>query len=883
MKNKDHHYPPKWVDRLLKAVMDSEMFEEIHGDLYEAFDYRLQQSGRPYATLIYFLDVIRYFRPLFLKKTHFLPNIFSTMNANYWKVAWRHMRQNRIYTTINLLGLAVGIVCTVFITLFTLDELSYDTFHSHADRIIRIVETQSDQEGNVAEMAQTYGALTPVLQNEFPNWEYVSRVLPENQLVSRGPDKRAQEDRFFYVDSTFLDIFDFPLIAGDKTTALDAPFSLLLTASSAKKYFGTENPVGEILTVRSEDGTNTFKITGVLENVPANSHIQFDFLASYSSLRTIMPWVNNWNYPPLYTYALLPPQADFDQVRDQLAKIPKKYLRQDLADSRQFFLQKLTDIHLRSQREGELSANGDIAYIYVFGAIAFFILLIACINFMNLSTALSIKRSKEVGMRKVMGAQRSQLIRQFIGESLIMTVIAMCIAALIIWLALPYFNEFTGKSLELSLLNPFQILLIILGLILGVGLLSGSYPAFYLSGFMPTQVLKGVKKSSHGSEIVGIRKGLVIFQFALSSGLIIGTAIIYNQMDFLRNKNLGFDKEQLILVKLRDEDDQIHIESLRKELPQFPNILAATASSGIPAKGGYHGFIVTPKNAKADSLSMATNFINDYDYVSTMGMEVLAGRDFSEDFSTDAQRAFLINEAAAEKLGWENPINQELTLTYYYKGEIQKSGKVVGMVKDFHFNSLHKRVDPVIMHVSGPTYYTNMLIIRAIGADLPGTLEHIEKKWTAFNPNRPFEYEFMDEVFDALYRKEESLAKVTSVFSLLAVCIACLGLFGLAAFTAEQRTKEVGIRKVLGASATSIIALMSWDFLKLVLIAFVLSLPLSYYFMQDWLKSFAYRVTPGLGIFLFSGLVCLAIAFLTVSSQAYRASQTNLVDALRNE
>lgn len=863
----------------MSYVFDPEILEEIQGDLYEAFDYRVQQSGRLYAYTFYFLEVIQYFRPLFLKQT----KTESDMNENYLKVAWRYMMQNRVYTTINLLGLAIGIACTSFIALYTLDELSYDQFHEKSDRIIRIVENQSDQEGKVTELAPTYGALTPVLQTAFPDWEQIVRIFPQSLLVSQGPEKRFQEDHFLYVDSSFLEVFDFPLVHGEKSTVLNAPFSIAITVSTARKYFGRTNPIGELLSVRSDDGTQDFKVTGVLANPPENSHIQFDFLASYSSLRASMPWINNWHYPPLYTYALVPENADHQAIAKQLEQIPETYLRKDLAESRQFFMQELTDIHLRSQREGELSTNGDIAYIYVFWAIAFFILLIACINFMNLSTAFAIKRSKEVGVRKVMGAQRSQLMGQFMGESMMMTLIAMTIAAVIIWAALPIFNDFTGKSLTLSLFEAKHILMMILGLIAVVGILSGSYPAFYLSGFQANQVLKGNPGKSQRSGSIGIRKGLVIFQFALSSALIIGTAIIYNQMSYLREKKLGFEKEHLLLVSLRDEADQVHIEQLRSELIRSSNILAASASSGVPANGGYFQFPVTPRNSTADSLSIATNFINDHDYVETMGMEIIAGRDFSKSFSTDQQQAFLINESAAKKLGWEDPIDQELTLTYYHKGQINKSGRVIGMVKDFHFNSLHKHVDPVIMHIAGPTYYNNNLVVRVTGADLQETLQFMEKKWSEFNPARPFEYVFMDEVFDALYRKEENLGKVAGIFSLLAIFIACLGLFGLAAFTAEQRTQEIGIRKVLGASVSSIVALMSWDFLKLVLVAFILSLPLAYYFMQDWLAGFAYRANPGVGIFLFSGFICILIAFLTVSSQAYRAAQTNPVDALRNE
>ena len=883
MKKSTQHVPPQWVNRFLEYVFDPEVLEEVQGDLYEAFDYRVHQSGQTYAHVMYFLDIVRFFHPFFLKQPHIYLKFQPIMHSNYLKVAWRYMMRNRVYTAINLLGLAIGIACTVLITLYTLDELSYDRFHAESHRIIRLVENQSDQDGKVAEMASTYGALTPVLQTAFPDWEHISRLFPYSSLVSLEEAKRFQEDQFFYVDSTFLEIFDFPMINGNRHSALDAPFSLVITSSTAKKYFGNKNPINQILKVRNEDGAHDFKVTGVVEDPPDNSHIQFDFLASYSSLRIVMPWVNNWHYPPLYTYALLPEHADREKVSRQLAEIPQKYLRDDLAKSRQFSMQALTDIHLHSQREGEFTANGDMAYVYAFGAIAFFILLIACINFMNLATAFSINRSKEIGMRKVMGANRNQLVRQFIGESLIMTLIATGIAGGIIALVLPYFNDFTGKSLAFSLFSAQQIVWMLASLILGVGLLAGSYPAFYLTGFLPTHVLKGRPTYAQRLGAVGIRKGLVVFQFAISCALIIGTAIVFSQMNYLRNKKLGFDKEHLVLISLRDEADQIHIESLRAELVQHPGILAASACSGIPARGGYHGFPITPKNAMTDSLIIATNFINDHDYVKTMGMEVIAGRDFSKDFSTDQQHAFLINESAARKLGWENPVNQELSLTYHFNGQIVKSGKVIGMVKDFHFNSLHKSVDPVIMHIAGATYYNDNLLVRVTGSDLPGTLEFIEKKWSDFNSIRPLEYVFMDEVFDALYRKEEKLGKISAIFSLLAILIACLGLFGLAAFTAEQRTREIGIRKVMGATANNIIALLSWDYLKLVIIAFVLCLPVTYYFMQSWLDGFAYRTHPGWGIFILSGVICLLIAFLTVSSQAYKAAQTNPADALRNE
>ncbi len=804
------------------------------------------------------------------------------MLSNYLKIAWRLILRNKVYTAINLLGLAIGIACTVLISLYVLDELSYDRFHEKADRIVRVVENQSDQEGNVAEMATTFGALAPVLETEFPEWESVSRLFRISPLVSVNEEKKFQEKSFFFADSTALEVFDFEMRAGDRATALDAPFSLVITETAAKRYFGEENPMGQVLTVRDDEGENDFKITGVLKDIPGNSHIYFEFLASYATLKTTMPWVNNWHYPPMYTYALLPPNYPPTQAEERLAAFPKKHMRADLAESRSYELQPLTSIHLNSQREGEISANGDMTYIYVFAAIGFFILLIACINFMNLATARSINRAKEVGMRKAMGAHRGQLVKQFLSESFLMVLLAMGLALGVIALVLPGFNELAGKALEISYFSSWQVPVIGLGILLFVGLLAGSYPAFFLSGFRPVEVLKGLAGFQKGGA-AWLRKGLVIFQFAISCALIVGTTVIYSQMDFIRNKRLGFEKQHLVIIPLRDEKDQTNAESLRRELTQSPHILSAAACSGLPAKGGYYGFPITPKNARLDSLSMATNFLSDHDYVKTMGMEIIAGRDFSEDFSTDASEAFLINEAAAKKLGWDDPINQELTTVYHYKGRVVKTGKVIGVVKDFHQHSLHKEVDPVIMHISGATYYTNSIAVRISGQNVSDALSFMQDKWQSFNPIRPFEYSFMDEVIDTMYKKEENLGQVAGMFALLTVFIACLGLFGLAAFTTEQRLREIGIRKVLGASTGSIIRLLTSDFLKLVMVAFVLGIPLAYFMMDSWLSGFAYHVQIGVGIFVVAGAISLLIAFLTVSTQALKAARTNPADTLRSE
>lgn len=792
------------------------------------------------------------------------------------------MVRNKVYTSVNLLGLAIGIACTVLISLYTLDELSFDRFHPDADRIVRIVENQADQEGKITKKATSYGAMTPVLQTVFPDWKHISRIYPSSSLVSFGADKKFQEDKFCYADSSMLEMFGFKMLEGDPSSALDEPFTLVITQTIAKKFFGDQSPIGKVLTVHTDEGKNDYKVTGLLENVPKQSHLQFDYLASYSSLRTVLPWVNNWFHPEMYTYALLPEGSDIASIQTRLDDVPKNHLRPDLKESRSFHIQPITDIHLHSERESEFTANGDMQYVYIFAAIAAFILLIACINFMNLATANSIDRSKEVGMRKVLGAHRGQLVYQFLSESVMMTTIAMILAVGIVLLVLPLFNEFAGKNLAWQSFLNVKFLLAALGLLAFVGLLSGMYPAFYLSKFNPSQSLKGGGKTK-GSSAGRLRKALVIFQFAISCSLIIGTAVIYSQLNYIQNKRLGFEKDQLVIIPLRDRDNQTNIEPFRKDIVNHPDIISASASSGLPAKGGYYGFPVSPKQAQVDSLSMAINFMNDHDHIKTMGMEVVAGRDFSEDFGMDASEGFIINEAAAQKMGWENPLNQELTLNYHYQGQVVKTGRVVGVVRDFHFNSLRKEVDPVIMHIAGGTYYNNNLVVRVSGHNLSETLSYLDKKWLAFNPVRPLEFSFMDEVFGEMYEKEQQLGKVAGTFSLLAVLIACMGLFGLAAFSAERRIREIGIRKVLGASSASIIGLLSKDFLKLVLVAFVLSAPLAYFLMNTWLESFAYRTQIGVGIFAVAGLIAVSIAFLTVSSQAFKASRTNPVDALRRE
>ena len=805
------------------------------------------------------------------------------MLKNYFKIALRNFKKYKTYAFINIFGLAVGLASCILIVLFVQDELRFDRFHEHADRIVRVVEDQRDED-RVSHLAHTFTPMAPALEAEFPAVEHAVRLYPYPVLVRHGEAKKFQEDRFFFADSTVFEVFSFSLIRGDARTALAAPFSVVLTEETARKYFGDTDPLGQILTVRDDDGERDYTVTGLLDAVPRTSHVHFDLLASFSSTRAFAPWMHNrgnWEWPPLYTYALLAEGTDPAALEAQMPALAEKYMGERRASFRSFLLQPLTRIRLFSNREAEVEPTSDITYVYIFSMIAFFILLIACINFMNLATARAASRAREVGMRKVLGAQRTQLIRQFLSESTLLAALALVLAVVLIELLLPALNAVSGKALSTDYLIHWSIPVVLAGIVLGVGLLAGSYPAFYLSAFRPVRALSGT--SGRGRSAAALRKGLVVFQFGISIALIIGTTIIYRQLDYIQNQRLGFDKEHVVVVPLRDQADQINNATLKEQWEQIPNVLSVAATSGVPGlPTGLHDFWVFPDNTGRDSLELLTLTV-DHDFVETLGLEVIAGRDFSEDFPTDAYEAFVINESAALKLGWTDPVGREFALKYYLNGAIRKRGTIIGVVKDFQYNALHRAIDPTVLHVVPESYYTDYLAARIGPGAATATLAHMAERWQAFNAERPFEYTFLDETFDALYRAEERLGRLFGYFSILAILIACLGLFGLAAFTAERRTKEIGVRKTMGATVGGIVLLLSKDLLKLIAVAFIVGAPLAFFLMNRWLQDFAVRVEMSWGTFLMVGLAALGIAWLTVGYHAIRAALADPVKALRYE
>lgn len=805
------------------------------------------------------------------------------MIKNYLKITLRNLVHQKLYTFLNILGLSIGVASCLLILLYVYHELSYDTIHEKADRIYRV-----GLNGKIAEQEIFTTTTTPPLAftavEEFPEVENATRVYTgwESQVIRYG-ETVISEEKVYLVDSTFLEVFSFPIIAGDPATALIEPNSVVIPADVARKYFGDEDPLGKTLLMGTEKAPHV--VTGVLAPLPDNSHMHFNMLRAMSTMEysRSQSWFNN----SFFTYLLLHKGASAEAVDTKLAGLVEKYvgpeIQQYMGVSLQdflqqgnkygYFLQPLLDIHLHSNLKDEMEPNGDVTYVYIFMAIGFFIILLACINFMNLATARSANRAKEVGVRKTLGSMRFHLIRQFLSESVLLSLIATMLALVAAWLLLPPFNNLAGKEISPNLFFQPWFLLSLLGLMLAVGMLAGSYPAFYLSSFRPVEILKGKLKA--GMKSSGIRNGLVVFQFFVSITLIICTLLVYEQLEYTRTKNLGFEKENVVVVNGVWRLSEGEQEALRQDLTSQSSIVSASISNNVPP-GVNNTTIFRKKGTEQDILISTYNV--DYEHLPTMKIELREGRNFSRDFPTDTA-AVLLNEAAVREFGFDNPLNEEIL---YFGGEQgqHQNLKVVGVFKDFNYETLRNNIRPLALKL---TTTGSSISVRTASGSIATTLGTIEQIWDQHAPEEPFQYSFLDEDFDALFRAEQRLGQVFSVFTGLAILVACLGLLGLAAFMAEQRTKEIGIRKVLGASITSVVLLLSKDFTKLVIIAFGLAIPLAYFIMHSWLKGFAFRISIGPGIFIVAGVSALLIAWLTVSWQSIKAASANPVKSLRSE
>lgn len=816
------------------------------------------------------------------------------MLKNYLKIAIRNLVNHKFYSIINILGLAVGIACCLLIALFVQHELSYDKFHKKADRIYR-VDSEIDFSGNHFDLAVAPAPMAEALVNDYPEVEHVVRFRNRGSWIVGRPNETEtfKERDLIFADASLFDVFSIPLIKGNPETALKEPNSLVISKKIAGKYFGDSGPIGKTLIL---DNEYEYKVTGMFDEIPENSHFHYDLFASMETLdesRNGMWLSNNFQTYIVLTEDTNPEQveAKFDgMIRKYIGPEVQKFLGSSLEEaakagsSIKFMLRPLTDIHLYSDLTAELEPNSDIKYIYIFSAIAFFILVIACINFMNLATARSAKRAKEVGIRKTLGSLKRQLVLQFLTESIILSLIALVIAIGLVELFLPSFNTLSGKLLETSYFDNSAIIAVSIVITLLVGLLAGSYPAFFLSSFRPVNVLKGDFIKS-GAGTTWIRSGLVIFQFAISIILIIGTAVIYKQLNYIQNKKLGFDKEQVVILHdayaLGDQT-----KSFKNEMLGYSNIKSASLSSYLPVNSARSDMTFWPEGRPENDNMVSMQFWKvDHDYVPTFGMEIVKGRNFSEKFSTDST-ALILNEAAVKKFGFKDPIGKRISSYVLNDDDFSvntdelKTYSVIGVVKDFHYESLRDNISPLCLmlpHTSGN------LSFRVNTDDMSTVLAELESHWKKFAPGQPFEYSFLDDRFAEMYQTEQKIGKIYGVFAAIAIFIACLGLFGLAAFTAEQRTKEIGVRKVMGASVWDVVLLMSRQFSKLVIIAFILAAPISWMIMNGWLENFAYRTNISLGVFLLAGGLAFIIAWLTMSYQSVKAAMANPVNSLRSE
>jgi len=807
------------------------------------------------------------------------------MFRNYLKIAIRTLSRNKAFSAINIVGLSIGIATCLIIMLFVQNELSYDKFNKKADQIVRVVFKGSVQ-GEKMREANVMPPVAQTLKADYPEVLDATRIRDYGRQRIVYNDKSFRDDAFAYVDANFFNIFTLPFVVGDANTALAQPNSIVISEAVAAKYFGNENPAGKVLHFKSL--STDYKVTGVIKNVPDNSHFHFDIFGSMSSLPEAKE--NSWMTSNFYTYLLLQKGYDYKQLEAKLPQVIEKYLSPQLQQSmgmsyEQYkqsdgnmlglFLQPLTDIHLKSDVLFDLSPSSDIKYVYIFSVIALFMLLIACINFMNLSTAGASKRAREVGIRKVMGSNKRQLVWQFLIESILLTLIALALAVVFVKLALPVFNNLSGKNLNLHLEDNPLLLLFLLFFGLFVGALAGSYPAFFLSSFNPISVLKTKFTSGKGS--IGLRSGLVVFQFFISITLMVCTVVVYQQLNYIHKKDLGYNKEQVLLlgdtwVLSKNED------VLKEQLMQDTRVVSVSKSNYLPAgPTNSNNFIVYPDNAET-ALVKTLNCEVDDKYVPTLGMQIVSGRNFSKDFATDST-AVIINETAAKTFGWINNA-LEHTITRPNNNGGKETYKVIGVVKDFHFKSLHEPISPLVMTL-GKNSGTIIAKIRT--RDIGGLLASIKKQWSTFTTEEPFVYSFLDERFNQTYQQEQKLGTILGIFACLTILVACLGLFGLATFTAEQRTKEIGIRKVLGASVTNVVSLLTKDFLKLVSIAFIIASPVAWFVMNKWLQDFAYRINIAWWAFALAAILAIAITIFSISFKAIKAALSNPVKSLRTE
>jgi ABC-type antimicrobial peptide transport system permease subunit len=835
--------------KLLVLLTHYELEHSISGDFGEEFQERVQENGRRSALLWYWGQVVHALTVYFKG----MASIGGAMLKNYFKTTWRNIKRNRFYSFINIMGLAVGMACCIIILLWIQDEFKYDKFHKNYSNIYRTIPELQGRK-----YVSNPLALAAVFKAQYPEVKQIARFCNRSWLLKHGD--RIHNQNGALVDDEFLKIFTFPLLKGTPDSVFKSQNSIVLTEKAAASFFGGQDPIGKTILVNNN---LQLIVTGIVKNVPKNSHLRFDFLASMRLMGAREH--TSWSYEAA-TYTLLTKDIS---LPDFSKKISGFVMEHDKRTNQEVVLhiQPLYKVHLYS-----LNGTDPIIYIYIFLTIALAILIIACINFINLATARSNTRAKEIGMRKVMGAEKANIIRQYVGESIIFSAIAFLVAIFLVILFLPTFNNLANKELTLNILGNSTSLFILVGIILFTGFLSGIYPAFLLSSFKPANVLKGgIFQSGSGGYL--LRKILVVFQFTATIVLIIGTIVMYKQINYIRNKDIGLNRDHVVVINMNRELRGAY-RAFKNSLKQIPNVLVVSAARRIPTNIGHINPCYWEGKGPKDYVTMTDASI-DYDYFKTLGMQVIKGRSFSEQYATDRQN-YILNQEAARITGLESPIGKMFSVW-------RDEGKIIGIVKDFHSSSLHNEIGPVVFTLSQRHGSHRYIFVKIKSDDVSATISNLKKKATEFAPNNLFEFSFLDDQFNRQYRSDLRRGEIYKTFTLLAIFISCLGLFGMASFTAEQRKKEIGIRKILGASINNIVTLISKDFLILLFISNLIAWPVAYYVMSNLLKAYAYRTSIAVWIFVVSGITAILIALLTVIIKIIKAAYSNPVDSLRYE
>jgi putative ABC transport system permease protein len=874
MSAKKNIVPPKLANRLLHAFLREDLVEEVEGDLEEKFHSTLTSKSVLGAKLNYWYQVLNYLRLFAIRKSKKQHNNQISMIQNYLKISFRNLTKNKLFSGINISGMAISLASFMLIALFIYDELQFDKHVDDYSSKYRVFTQGIADNGSMRKRAMVAPLMAPTAAAEFPEVESYARFLNFNYpVLFEAGDKKLTEKKGGYADPAIFHMFSLKLLEGEASTALQEPNSIAISQSLKQKYFGDKPALGEQIQVNDVNNT----VTAVFQDFSSHSHLQLNYFLSMEEFARAFPQrMQRWTWNQFHTYIQLKEGTNPTELETKMGEM---LVRNTPDETRRFMprLMPMANIHLQAYDHlWDIAVKGNIQTIYILSATAIFIIIIAILNFVNLSTARAVTRAKEVGVRKAIGALRTHLINQFISESVIISLIALLIGVSLAMLILPAMNIFTEKDISLTIFSNPIILLSLFSFAILMGIMAGAYPAFFLSSYSPTQSLS--KKSSGYSGKTVLRKGLVVFQFILSFFLIIASFIVSDQHRYMRTANMGFDKDNLIVLQLRGDLER-NLQSAKQQFINHPNIISGTMGYGLPGEAFAGDGIIDKVTNKDIGISMLTV---DHDYVKTLGMEILAGRDFSKDILSDEKHAFIVSEQGAKMLGYANPkdaLEHPVAWNRWDAPDSLKEGKIIGVVKDIQLNSMRETINPVILHILPFAYSTITLKVKA--EDIPSTLDHLENTWKSFNTEWPFEYRFLDENFDRMYKAEEKLARLFTWFTTFTIFVACLGLFGLVVYSTSQKYKEISIRKVLGAGEGNLVLQLSKSYVLLIVIAFIISIPFSYYAAHEWLQKFAFRITITPTLFVKAALLIAGISLLTVGLQSFKAAKANPVDALK--